>query len=373
MKKIVIKIFCCIYNLMYAIYKIGKVKDKAVLISRQSNEMSLDFKLIKQEFEKNNIEVKVLCKKIEKGTLKKIGYGIYLLKLAKELASSKYCVVDGYAIPVSILNHKKELKILQIWHSMGAIKKFGYQILDKKEGSSLEIAKLLKMHKQYTYVIASSEFTKKIYSEAFDVELDKIKVIGMPRVDYLVNSKQNLNDIIFEKYPYLNNSKKTIVYVPTFRKNKEVDVRDLIDKIDEEKYNLVIQLHPLDETIVPDKYTISKEFSTYDLVEVADIIITDYSAISIESSILNKPIYFYMYDIEEYNKERGLNINLENEIEGTVFYNAEELIKAIEKQEYNYENLKNFREKYIEILDDNNTKKIVNLLMQGAKNGENKN
>ena len=45
------------------------------------------------------------------------------------LATSKVCVLDGYCIPASILKHKKKLKIIQIWHASGAIKKFGYQIL----------------------------------------------------------------------------------------------------------------------------------------------------------------------------------------------------------------------------------------------------
>lgn len=364
MKKVAIIVFKYMYNMVYSVCKLSSVKEKAVLISRQSNEMSIDFELIKKEFEKKDVNVSVMCRKIELGFKSKIGYSFYLLKMAKELATSKYCVVDGYAIPVSVLKHKSELRIVQIWHSMGAIKKFGYQILDRAEGSSSQISELLDMHKGYTHVIAPSEVTKKIYSQAFNVPEELFKIIGMPRVDYLVNSKGNLNKKIYEKYSYLKNSKKTIVYVPTFRKNKSVEIDKLVEKIDHEKYNLIIRLHPLDKTFVDEKYTVSSEFSTYDLIEVADIIVTDYSAISIEASILNKPIYFYMYDIEEYSNDRGLNINLENEIDGSVSYNVDDLIKIIE-EEYNFEGLKQFREKYIEVLDGKNTEKIINLLMRG--------
>ena len=38
------------------------------------------------------------------------------------LATSRACIVDTYIIPVSILKHRDELIIIQIWHALGAIK-----------------------------------------------------------------------------------------------------------------------------------------------------------------------------------------------------------------------------------------------------------
>ena len=108
-------------------------KNKVLMLSRQSNEIYIDFELLKNEIEKNkNIKVKVLCKKIPKDFLGKIQYCFYTIKCMYHIATSKVCIVDGYVIPISILKHKKSLIIVQIWHAMGAIKKFGRQVLDKK-------------------------------------------------------------------------------------------------------------------------------------------------------------------------------------------------------------------------------------------------
>ena len=85
------------------------------------------------------------------------------------------------------------------------------------------------------------------------------------------------------------------MYVPTFRKKETIDIDKVINAVDEEKYNLIIRLHPLDETKVDKKYIIDKEYSTYDLLKVADFIVTDYSAIAFETAALNKPLYFYLY------------------------------------------------------------------------------
>ena len=47
-----------------------------------------------------------------------------------------------------------------------------------------------------------------------------------------------------------------------------------------------------DNVIVFDK----SKFSTLDMIKVCDYVITDYSAVCIEASLLNKPVYFYLYD-----------------------------------------------------------------------------
>ena len=52
------------------------------------------------------------------------------------LATSKVCLIDTYIIPVSILNHKKELTIIQLCHGIGNIKKFGYQTLKNESGKN---------------------------------------------------------------------------------------------------------------------------------------------------------------------------------------------------------------------------------------------
>jgi CDP-ribitol ribitolphosphotransferase len=62
----------------------------------------------------------------------------YVFKAMYYLATSKVCVTESYCVPISILKHKKELKVIQIWHSSGAVKKFGYQALNTKKFLSSE-------------------------------------------------------------------------------------------------------------------------------------------------------------------------------------------------------------------------------------------
>lgn len=343
-------------------------KNKVTLLSRQSNDINIDFQMILDEIDKNykDIEVVVLCKKIPNGLIEKIGYCFYIIKCLYHIATSRVCIIDGYSIPISSLKHKKDLIIIQIWHAMGAIKKFGKQVLDKKEGSKSTIASIMKMHRNYTAVMCTSEETKDFYAEGFGIDRNKILTLGMPRIDYLLGKDNKINkkvEKLINNYPNLK-EKKTILYVPTFRKDRSTHIYDLINAVNEEKYNLIIKLHPLDETKIDDKYTVNKDVGTYELLKIADYVITDYSAVALEACVLNKPIFFYLYDIEEYKENRGLNIELQKEMKQSTFYDVKDIVNVIENEKYNYDELKKFKSKYVETADTHNTERILKYIVK---------
>ena len=347
-----------------------KQKNKVTMLSRQSDSINLDFRLLRDELknceEGENIEVKILCKKIPKNIWGRIKYCFFIIKNMYHIAESKVCVVDGYNIPISALKHKKGLEIIKIWHAMGARKKFGFQVIGRKEGSTTKIARIMKMHANYTCVTCTSQATRKFYAEAFKTDINKIKVLGMPRLDYVLGKNNEIDknvEKLLKQYPKLKN-KPIILYVPTFRKKETIDIDKVINEVDEEKYNLIVRLHPLDENKVDKKYIIDKEYSTYDLLKVADFVVTDYSAIAFETAALNKPLYFYLYDIRKYSRKRGVNIDLETEMKDCTRTSFDEIMKLINSEEYNFEELRKFREKYVETFDTDNTKRIANYIIE---------
>lgn len=365
MKNIVLYLARTVMRMIYFFIKLfTRQKNKVSFLSRQSDTMSIDFKLLEEFFNKEtNLQTEILCKKIPDSLVGKISYCFFIVKCMYHIATSKVCIIDGYNIPVSSLKHKKGLEIIQIWHAMGAIKKFGYQILGMVEGDNKKTAQIMKMHAGYTCITCTSEATRKIYSEAFNTDIEKIKVLGMPRIDYLLEKSEEINkniEKILENNPKLK-EKKNILYVPTFRKGQEINFQNIINALDETKYNLILQLHPLDRTNVDEKYKIQAK--TLDLIKLADYVITDYSAVAFEAAILDKPLFFYLYDIGNYENTRGLNIDLQQEMKSSTKTKIEDIISIIENDTYNYEELKKFKEKYVETIDQNNTKRIVEYVL----------
>lgn len=356
-------------NILYFFVKMFPVRNKVLMLSRQSDESSVDFNYIKEEILKrtDNVEVTILCKILRKTAKERLKYCLYIIKCMYHIATSKVCILDGYSIPISILKHKKSLTIIQIWHASGAIKKFGYQSINKKEGRGVQIARIMKMHKNYNYVIAPSIATAEFYKEAFGIDKDKIVINGLPRLDYILgdeksNEKTKKFYIDYPKYK----KKETILYVPTFRKDVDDSskINQLINSIDFSRYNLIIKLHPLDKTKSVLKYTVSKKYNTYDLLRIANYIITDYSAVAFEAAILDKPLYFYVHDIEQYKKVRGLNIDLFKEMNNNTSKNIKEIIMSIENNTYDFEELNEFKLKYMGNDYYNNTSKLVDFVFK---------
>lgn len=349
MKILILKLIIACLNCVYCLYKPLKTQNKIVMISRQSDSVNNDFRLLGGELQKRGFEIVYLCKTLDGGVESslsaKISYGFYMFKQMYHLATSKICILDGYSPVVSILKHKKSLKIVQIWHSIGKLKKFGRQVLDKNEGTSSEIADVMKMHKNYDVYYSAGKSYADVLAEGFGADISKCRIFTLPRVDLLKDEKyiSSTKESIFSCYPQLK-EKENVVYAPTFRKDESdfsVYLNKLINAFDFNKYNLIIKLHPLSKININDSRVLfDKEFSTFQMLTCADKLISDYSCMIYEAGIKGIPIYFYDFDIDLYKNVRGLAIDY-NELPGYKEENAEALVNSLEKP-YDYDYLKSF-------------------------------
>lgn len=230
----------------------------------------------------------------------------------------------------------------------------------------------MEMHKNNDYIITSSQISKEYFMEAFGAKEEQMIVLGLPRIDFLQSKIQekNMKEKFYSLYEEADNNKQNILYVPTDRKGKNLDLSKVIKSIDYKKYNLIIKTHSGKEIIYVDKKKIEKGiyFLGLELLHIADYIITDYSAIVYEASLVNKPIYFYTYDYNEYMKNRGVYIDFRKEIPGLISKDIKTIIKAIEKNEWNPKKIENFANKYITCKNLNVTEKIVKIIQDLIKN-----
>lgn len=368
---ILLKTFKLILNFIYSFIKLFKTKkNRIIFISRQSNSMTLDFKMlidnIKEKY--NDYEVLVFCKRFDDIKKHLISYSFYTLKIMYYLATSKVCVVDSYCLPVSILKHKKSLKVIQIWHSLGAIKKFGYQTIGTEYGRKTNVANILNMHKNYDMIISGSKEMSKYFSMAFGYDIKYFKNYGLPRVDYLIKNKDSIKNDIFSKYNKLKN-KPIILYAPTFRPDYVNNIYDVINTVDYDKYNLIIKAHPNQKLEFENKnvYTCD-DISSLDLLCVTDYLITDYSAIAIEACAIDIKTFYFVFDYEEYKEKNGLNIDLYKEMPGYVFSDFKSLYNKINNT-YDMKILRQYQNKYLDNKKGNSTELIVKEIINYAKEG----
>lgn len=357
MKALLIKLMILGLNVIYLFFKPLKVKNKIVMISRQSNEVNLDFKLLGAELEKD-FQVVYLCKTLDGGVdstlFTKILYGLHMFVQMYHLATSKVCVLDSYSPVVSLLKHKSSLKVVQIWHSVGSLKQFGWQVVHRGEGTSPDVAAAMKMHNNYDVVYCAGNAYKSQLAAGFKVDESKLRIFTLPRIDMLFDESylSGVRKKIFSKYPQLED-KCNIVYAPTFRKDESTfneHLKSLVDSFDFEKYNLVVKLHPLSNLTVSDSRVIfDKDFSTFEMLSCADKLVSDYSCVIYEAGVKGIPLYFYNFDMEDYINRRGLTIDY-NSLPGFKSSDAQILCESFEK-EYDYDYHKSYMSAYVENTD----------------------
>lgn len=369
-------------KIIYFFIKLFSVRNNDVfLLSRQFNSLPLNYELIIKKLKKEGISYKYICKKVPSSinTLIRnenknvniytqlvniVKYYFNLYKQMYYISISKVVIVDGYNITVSLLNHKKGTKVIQLWHALAAIKKFGYQTIGYKDGLNPTVAKILRMHKNYDYVISGSNEMNKYFSEAFNTDINKIISCGTPTIDYLLRADDKIVNEIYSTYPELKN-KINVLYSPTFRSDGRNNDEEFIKEFDTKKYNLIMTFHPKNKVVSNNKDVViinRNQFSTFDILRVVDYVITDYSALSIDACVLNKKVILYLYDYEQYKEENGLNIDLFKELEGNTFKNVEDIVKLLDNDNYNMRSYRRFKKKYLSNSKGDSTLQIVKLI-----------
>lgn len=374
--KLLIKTGQVILQVIYQILKIFPVQDKIVMISRQSNEPSVDFKLLRDEIRREAPSVRVvcLCKTLDGGVnstfANRAGYMLHMLRQMYHLATSKAVVLDSYCIVVSLLRHKRSLRVIQMWHSMGTMKLFGYTAVGSGEGSSLLVAESMHMHENYDYFIAASPNYKEHLARGFRCDAGRAFISPLPRYDLLKSStyKEKKRKEIYSAYPELQ-EKKIILYCPTFRKDEtkmQAALKGLIAALPT-GYHLVVKLHPLSEIDLSKENVYTADaFSTFDMLFVSDYVISDYSCVVYEAGILGLPLCFYTFDLGEYTQNRGFALDYEKEMPGVMSGDPKVIMKAIEENRISIEEVTAFTDKYVE-KSENVTEKIARFVLETGR------
>lgn len=358
------KIFGAVMGFFYSFYKRRKTENKIAFISRQSETPSTDFRYLINEIKTNypQYQVVVLCKMITSSFGGKIKYVGEMFRQMKALATSKVVVLDGYCILASMLKHKKDLKIIQIWHALGAFKKFGKSVLDKEGGKSSKTASAFKMHNNYSYIAASGDECVPFFAQAFGQPVSKFIPIGIPRMDYLTDPQENerVRGNVLRKYPQLANGRKNILYAPTFRDTQQDKdalanaTEELVNKVNYSDFNLIVKHHVVDsnkEQIYTDSRMNKAEgenFTAMDFMCVADYVVTDYSSVIYEALLKDLPIYIYCFDSDKYIDERGFYIDFWTDIPALYSKNAKGICDFIASGMHaNSEKEENFKKAYV--------------------------
>ena len=383
-RELLIEAYLFVFRLLFGIFSLVPLKDKVTfLVSFGDNTQ-----YVYEEMRRKNIpfDVVFLCKgnsynrfhiyeDVDLAQLDKAN-PIDFVKSIYHLATSKYVLVDNYYGFLAATNFKPEVECVQLWHASGAIKKFGLEDSSVQFRTKHAHERFLKVYSRFHKVIVGSDAMAQYFMNAFLVKGENILRTGIPRTDFFYNQieKERIFNQITKQNELLWN-KKVILYAPTYRDQElnrfklEMNLERMYEELSDE-YVIVLRLHPAIKNVEDynkkyPNFVLNYSTSEYDINElliVADILITDYSSILYEFSLLKKPMIFYAYDLDEYQAERGLWEDYKQLMPGPVVRTTEEIIHAIQQDEFNRDIIEEFSRRWNKYSTGKSSENLVTYL-----------
>ena len=178
-----------------------------------------------------------------------------------------------------------------------------------------------------------------------------------------------------------NKGLKSILYAPTFRDTGGDGISDGIldlDKLNQfalaNNFVFIFKLHPL-----PQYKSISNDFEriiwydnvkdVYPFLPEVDGMISDYSSIYMDYILLNRPIFFLLYDREKYEtKDRELHAFFDDFLVGPISTNQEKLEQDLvycfsQKDDFKQERSRIIEKSYLHT-DDSSSQRIFKFIQE---------
>ncbi len=332
--------------------------------------------------------------------MKRKGYRVYKTYSLKGILYSLRAKVGIISTSLEDINLclTGNMQIVQLWHGI-PLKKimFDDKITFKQPTIFRKLLSLffpfIKKSYSDALLIATSEEVQRKISSAFKVPLEHVKITGYPRNDSFFQDPAEELELVKKLRQFKSQGKKLAIYMPTHRREGEIDISkfllsslDFID-INLQKLNcvLLIKLHYYHAREIL-LLTKNKKFSNiliisdalieqdvYNILRLIDILITDYSSIYFDFLLLNKPIIFAPFDLENYlRKDREFYYKYEEVTPGPKAKNWKEVLihlkEAIEEPEKYKKEREKIRDIFHKYKDGNSSRRVFNAIKEFIKN-----
>ena len=247
---------------------------------------------------------------------------------------------------------KKDIIYFNTWHGI-PIKKMGEDVGNAEFSGTVSTPDVM---------CAQGKYDAEILARLTRMNRCNVLITGLPRNDILVNHK-NLKEGIIKKL-LLPKDKKLILYCPTFRDveisgsgysiKPPLDFKKWEEKIGKDYIVLFRAHYNISEIYDVEFNNFVFNFSDYqclnDLMIASDILVSDYSSVYFDYSIMGKPVLCFAYDYDKYVEYRGLYIDVRKDLPCEIAYEEDTLLQQILNLDYDKMEKQTieFRDDYIE-------------------------
>lgn len=360
------------------------LRDRIVLASSHTRELTGNLRCIYDELVARGMQdhVRILRHASSGGVLGKLVSLLDGVRGEYYLATSRVFIVDDYYFPLYVAKPKPDTRVIQTWHASGAFKKIGFSVIDKTFGASRDLVKRVRIHSNYDYCLMGSTASVPAYSEAFGQPAEKfVTSLGIPRTDVYFDEARMRRTVDDVRARYeLPDGAKVMLYAPTFRGTSkhgaqtptELDL-DVLHEVLGGEWIVLVRLHPfvakdlhIDDSLRGFAYDVSSHPDINDLMIASDLLLTDYSSVIFEYSLLERPMVFFAPDIDEYEAERSFYFDYRTGVPGPVFLETGPLAEYVRSGDFDPETVRRFKDRSFEVADGHATQRVVEALILPA-------
>lgn len=238
--------------------------------------------------------------------------------------------------------------VTQLWHGV-SLKEMGDNKMSTKKGVEQRIYRRLISRNWDNFVVTSTEAPFQKFNSAFNLNRFHVLETGYPRNDIIFRDIEGATigqEESIEQFKEWAQSGPLIVYMPTWRRaydeengigfsDQELPLEGLDQMMSEFDATLVLKFHPAEDVDLETEqyenvYSTQASFDVYPTLDDVDILITDYSSIFIDYLLVDNPIVFYSFDLDQYSRDRGFYFDYEEYTPGPKAETAEELLEVLE-------------------------------------------
>lgn len=260
------------------------------------------------------------------------------------LARAKYWV-NNQNFPFYITRRKAGVYV-QTWHGT-PLKKMQHDLEHIEGRDAGYLDRVTQASQQWTHLVSPSPYATDAFSTAFRHHA-RVLEQGYPRNDSLKKHESDLWATSVRDKLDIPDDKKVLLYAPTFRDDQNIkgnsfsfelpfDLQRFAENFGRD-YVLLLRMHVVvrNRLSIPDEISdVVRDVSQHDeineLFAISDALITDYSSVFFDYSILERPIIFYAYDLERYRDDlRGFYLHYGSNLPGPIVTSEQELWDTVE-------------------------------------------
>lgn len=357
--------FLRLFGLLFSVFPIAT--DRIVLAtartSRLEGNLAYLYRILRARYP--TLDYVLLLEPYSYGLAGKIGYFLRVARAVYYLRTARLFIVDNAYLPVHVTPHRPDTTVVQVWHAVGALKRFGIDTAVQPAEPERTF-----LHRYYDHVVVSSEAVRGPCSRALRTPVERVLALGTPRTDFFFDEATMTvaRERTLRAYPALA-GRRVVLYAPTFRGRGRakrgagsLDATRLRAALPSE-YVLVLKTHPnLDPAATVTAgfdVVVDPASEVNDLFVLTDVLVTDYSSSIFEYALLRRPLVLLVGDLAEYERDPGLYLDYRAEMIGTQVADTDGVAEAILGGRFDLSGYDAFIARYLGACDGHASERFV--------------